>query len=193
MADESRGLDSLIDHLEGLFAEVEALEDSTQQTVYELLDGIDRLHRLALRRVGEALGPAEVERLRAAHPAIAWLWEAYGVGLDERAVAEQALDEIRPYIRSHGGEVEVLDVTDGTVHVRLSGSCSGCTASAITLQRGVEDALREGYPGFRRLTVEEDEEAEPHAPPGPTLLQIETHPASSLAGGRDGAATTETP
>lgn len=186
MADDPRRLEMLVERLEGLFEDLESLDESTRQVVFELLDGIDRLHRLALRQVGEAIGAAEVERLRAAHPAIAWLWDAYGVGLDEYAVADRALDEVRPYIHSHDGEVEVLDVTDGVVHVRLSGSCSGCTASAITLQRGVEDALREGYPGFRKLTVEEDEEAEPHAPPGRTLLQIEAHPESSLAGGTDG-------
>lgn len=178
---EPQELDELVDRLEGLFTELDELDEETRATVLELLDGVDRIHRLALRQVGDALDAAEIERLRAAHPAIAWLWEAYGVGRDEHAMADEALDEIRPYIHSHDGEVEVLDVTDGVVHVRLSGSCSGCTASAITLQRGVEDALRENFPGFRELTVEEDEDAEPHAPPGRTLLQIEAHPDSSMA------------
>lgn len=173
-------LENLLDRLEELFADLDTLDDEARRTTFELLDGIDKIHRVAMREVGKALGPAEVERLRAADPAIAWLWEAYSVGVDEKAVADEALDEIRPYIHSHDGEVEVLDVTDGVVHVRLSGACSGCTASAITLQRGVEDALRENYPGFRQLTVEEDEDAEAHPPPGQTLLQIEAHPESSL-------------
>lgn len=180
-------MDDLLDRLEELFAQVQELDESDQRVVFELLDGVDHVHRMAMRQVGDALGAAEVERLRAAHPAIAWLWEAYNVGLDEFALANEALDDIRPYIHSHDGEVELLDVTDGVVHLRLSGSCSGCTASAVTLQQGVEEALRDNLPGFRRLTVEEDEDAEAHPPPGQTLLQISKHPESSMAGAGNAA------
>src|SRR5262249_40399322 len=84
---------------------------------------------------------------------------------DERTTVEEALDEVRPYIHSHGGAVELLDVDDGVVHVRMAGSCQGCAASALTLRRGIETALRERVPGFREVVA--------HEPEGPTLLQIE--------------------
>jgi Fe-S cluster biogenesis protein NfuA len=125
-----------------------------------------------LARLGDLLGPVDVERLASADPAVAWLVDAYSVGLDERAAAEAALAPVRPYIHSHGGEVEVLEAAGGVVRVRLSGACSGCTASSVTLTRGIEEALRENLPGFLALDAEQDT-APAHPPPGPTLLQIE--------------------
>ncbi len=162
-------LDEVIARLEELLGEIETLPEPTRARVFELLDAVDAIHRMALGRLGEALDAAALERLRA-DPAVKWLLDAYGVGLDERAAAEAALDSIRPYIHSHGGNVEVLGVDGGVVRLRLAGSCAGCTASAITLREGVEQALRDGFPGFAGLDVEEDHAA-PHPPPAP-LLQI---------------------
>ena len=169
------GLDDTLDELEVLLSEIDELDDPVRGRVLALLDGIDALHRLALARLAGLLEPEQVERLRAADPAVAWLFEAYAVGVDERAAAEAALDGVRPYLHSHGGDVAVLDARGGVVRVKLSGACSGCTASTITLRAGVEEALRERFPGFAAMEVEEDD-ALPHAPPGPTLLQIEEPP-----------------
>jgi len=97
--------------------------------------------------------------------------------VEEGILVEEVLDDVRPYIESHGGDLELLDVEDGVVHVQLSGSCSGCAASAITLKRGVEDALRERYEPFKELVAHEpegDEAAEEEQNGGgPQLLQIE--------------------
>ena len=166
-------LEDLLLRLEELLAEVDALQSPVREQVFELLDGVDALHRMALTRLGEALDADTLSGLREAHPAIAWLLDSYGVGVDQKAAAEAALETIRPYIHSHGGRVEVLDAESGVVHLRLSGSCSGCTASAITLREGVEEALREGMPGFVAVeTVEDATPAAPHPPPGATLLEI---------------------
>lgn len=165
-------LASVLDRLEELLGRLDALDEDVRGPVFELLDGVDTVHRLALGRLAELLGDAELDRLRGADDAVAWLLDAYGAGVDERAVAERALDTIRPYIDGHGGRVELLDVVAGVVHLRLAGSCAGCTASAETLREGVEQALREGFPGFARMAVEEDLSAPVHAPPGATLLQI---------------------
>lgn len=166
-------LEDLLLRLEELLAEVDALQSPVREQVFELLDGVDALHRMALTRLGEALDADTLAGLREAHPAVAWLLDSYGVGVDQKAAAEAALESIRPYIHSHGGRVEVLDADSGVVHLRLSGSCSGCTASAITLREGVEEALREGMPGFVAVeTVEDPAPAAPHPPPGATLLEI---------------------
>jgi len=164
--------EDLLRGIEGPMAEVEALDEGTRARVFELMDGFDLIHRTALSALGEALDPESLERLRASDPAIAWLFDAYRVGVDERAAAEAALESVRPYIHSHGGEVEVLEVSGGVVRVRLSGSCSGCTASAVTLQDGIDEALREHLPGFVATEVEEDD-AEPHPPPAsPVILEL---------------------
>jgi Fe-S cluster biogenesis protein NfuA len=172
--DAMADLGDLLSHLEQSLNDIETLDESTRGRVLELLDGVDAVHRMALAQLGEQLGAEEVERLRAAHPAIAWLMDAYGIGVDQHTAAEEALEEIRPYIHSHGGQVHVLSARDGVVQVQLSGSCSGCTASAVTLQEGVERALREHVPGFMTLEVAEDaDDATPHPPPGATLLEIQ--------------------
>ena len=77
------------------------------------------------------------------------------VPLDERTQIEEALDEVRPYIESHGGALELLDVEGGVVHVRMSGSCHGCAASAMTLRRGIETKLRERIPWFEEIVAHE--------------------------------------
>ena len=61
---------------------------------------------------------------------------------------EQTLDTLRPYIMSHRGQVEVVDFdeTDGTLLLRLSGTCHGCSASSVTLKQGIETRLREAVP-----------------------------------------------
>jgi Fe-S cluster biogenesis protein NfuA len=169
-------LGPLLDRLEDLLREVDEFDDAVRSRVFELLDGVDALHRLAVTRLADALG-ADADRARSSDPAVAWLFEAYGVGVDDVVAASAALDPVRPYITEHGGDVEVLAVQRGVVRVRLSGACSGCTSAAQTLRYGVEEALRENLPGFVAMEVAPDSGAAPHPPPGPVLLQIQPRPA----------------
>jgi Fe-S cluster biogenesis protein NfuA/nitrite reductase/ring-hydroxylating ferredoxin subunit len=108
------------------------------------------------------------------HPVARALLSMYDlVPPDEQVQVEEALDEIRPYIESHGGGLELLDVDDGVVHVRMSGACNGCAGSAITLRRGVEEILRERYEGFKEVVAHEPEGAEQGNGNGDSgLLQI---------------------
>ena len=65
--------------------------------------------------------------------------DLYPVPLEERV--QEALDSVRPYMESHGGNVELLGIEDGVARLRLEGSCHGCAASASTLELAVEEAL----------------------------------------------------
>lgn len=171
-----QGLDRLLDDLESALDAVDALPESVRADVLLLLDGVDALHRAALLRLGELIGPPGVDRLR--HDSlVAWLFDAYGVGVDQKAAAEAALDEVRPYIHSHGGSVDLLRAAGGVVRIRLSGACSGCTASAETLRGRIEEELRERVPGFVGVEAEEDEGASPHPPPvGPVPVELSARP-----------------
>ena len=166
----------LLDRLEELLADVEGLEDAVRDRVFELLDGVDAVHRLAVRRLGDVLGD-ELPSVRRQDVAVDWLFEAYGIGVDDVQAASDALEAVRPYLHEHGGEVEVLAVSSGVVRVRLLGSCSGCTSAAQTLQHGVEEALRENLPGFVAMDVAPDDGAAAHPPPTQVLLQITPRPA----------------
>ena len=59
---------------------------------------------------------------------------------------ETVLALIRPQLQADGGNVELVDVSDGTVTVRLTGACSGCPMASITLKEGVERILKEQVP-----------------------------------------------
>ncbi|WP_222263293.1 NifU family protein [Modestobacter marinus] len=68
----------------------------------------------------------------------------------------RALDGVRPYLGSHGGDVELLGVTgDGVVRLRMLGSCDGCPSSAVTLTLAVETAVRAAAPEVTGIAVEE--------------------------------------
>lgn len=66
---------------------------------------------------------------------------------------EQTLDELRPYIASHRGSVEVIDFdeNDGTLVLRMGGACHGCAASTVTLRQGIEVRLRQAVPEVRQI------------------------------------------
>jgi Fe-S cluster biogenesis protein NfuA len=166
----------LLDRLEELLTEVEGLDDGVRDRVFELLDGVDAVHRLAITRLADVLA-ADLPAVRRNDVAIDWLFEAYGVGVDDVEAADAALDQVRPYLHEHGGEVEVLGVQHGVVRVQLSGACSGCTAASETLRHGVEEALREGLTGFVAMDVAPDDGAAAHPPPTQVLLQIMPRPA----------------
>lgn len=66
---------------------------------------------------------------------------------------ERTLDTLRPYIASHRGQVEIVDFDeqDGTLLLRLGGTCHGCAASSITLKEGIESRLREMVPEVKQV------------------------------------------
>jgi Fe-S cluster biogenesis protein NfuA len=59
---------------------------------------------------------------------------------------QEVLDQIRPKLQADGGDVELVDVKDGIVQVRLQGSCKGCPMSQLTLKMGIERLLKEQIP-----------------------------------------------
>lgn len=70
--------------------------------------------------------------------------------LEERV--RSALDTIRPYLKADGGDVELVQITEeGIVEVRLTGACTNCPMSSMTLRAGVERALIREVPGIRRV------------------------------------------
>jgi Fe-S cluster biogenesis protein NfuA len=70
-----------------------------------------------------------------------------------REQVEAVLTKVRPYLQADGGDIELVEVTGNSAGVRLTGVCSGCPSAAITLQFGVEMALREAIPGFESITL----------------------------------------
>lgn len=64
---------------------------------------------------------------------------------------QEILDKLRPYLQRDGGDVELVDVEDGVVKLRLMGACGSCPSSTITLKAGIERALMEEIPEVKEV------------------------------------------
>ncbi|CAJ1001450.1 MULTISPECIES: NifU family protein [Bacillales] len=64
---------------------------------------------------------------------------------------QEVLDKLRPYLQRDGGDVQLVDVEDGVVKLRLMGACGSCPSSTITLKAGIERALLEEVPGIKEV------------------------------------------
>jgi Fe-S cluster biogenesis protein NfuA len=163
-------------------------DPTVRANLEELLDWVDVFHREGLGRLIEMIrqwrGEIFLESV-ARDDITGSLLAAYelGEGLDAQSGAEEAvnaaLEEVRPFVESHGGTIAVDSIVDGVVKVKMLGSCDGCPSSTATLTGGVEQALRDHWPNFRRLEVVDPEEETAEAPaapePQPVLLQIKGH------------------
>ncbi|WP_421617890.1 NifU family protein [Brevibacillus sp. TJ4] len=64
---------------------------------------------------------------------------------------QEVLDKLRPYLQRDGGDVQLVDVEEGVVKLRLMGACGSCPSSTITLKAGIERALIEEIPGIKEV------------------------------------------
>lgn len=164
--------DEILDRVAELIEPLIADGSEVATEVEELVDWLDVFHREGVGRLVEMVrqwrGEIFLEQA-SLDPVVGELLRTYGLGVDTDAAAAEravqaALDEVRPYVHSHGGEIEMTQVLDGVVTLRMSGACNGCTASDETVSRRVATVLRERWIDFRRVDVEEHTAA-PHPPP----------------------------
>ncbi|BBZ05275.1 hypothetical protein MCHIJ_47120 [Mycolicibacterium chitae] len=103
--------------------------------------------------------------------------------------ANRVLVAVRPQLQSHGGDVTLVRIENGTAFVRLEGACNGCSMSSVTLRNLVEQALVEGVPAVSGVEVLPNE-------PSPTLIPLESlriGPNPSLEGWADAGPVTDVP
>jgi len=126
-----------IRRIEALIGDIESIADpAVRASVEALVRALMDLHGAVLERMMDivadsgAAGAAMIDRF-AGDDLVGALLLLYGLHpLDLETRVVQALDTVRPYLRSHGGNVELLGVADGVVRLRLQGSCHGCPSSA---------------------------------------------------------------
>lgn len=150
--DSAAELNRLAMSIASLETIVASWDDSHQMTVQALKTAIEDLHKDALKRLIRVLkdDPASMVHLREALNDRV----VYGVlryhGLVRESIQERlqkALDEVRPFMHTHGGDVELVALKlPDTIEIRLIGSCHGCPASSQTLSEGVEKAVRAHCP-----------------------------------------------
>jgi Fe-S cluster biogenesis protein NfuA/nitrite reductase/ring-hydroxylating ferredoxin subunit len=162
----------LIGRVEGLLGELESIADAAARDVaLDTVQALLELYGAGLERIVGRIGEPQVTAL-ATDELVEHLLLLHGLhplSVEERV--REALDGVRPYLGSHGGDVELVGVTDGVALVRMRGSCEGCPASAMTLKLAIEDAVLKAAPDVERVEAEADAAAA--GPVGGGLLQIE--------------------
>jgi Fe-S cluster biogenesis protein NfuA len=152
-------------HAREQVARVEALLEAVEgdEPALEAVAAVVELYGEGLRRlVADGIPPGALDDELVSH--LLLLHDLHPFGVEERV--RQGLDEVTPYLRSHGGDVELLDVDeDGVVRLRLLGHCDGCAGSTATLRSAVEGAIEAAAPEVVRIEV-----AEPTAPAHPAPL-----------------------
>jgi Fe-S cluster biogenesis protein NfuA len=74
---------------------------------------------------------------------------------DTQAKVEQALEQIRPFLKADGGDVELLSIdADNVVKLRLLGACKSCEISHITMKAGIEESIRRVFPEVKEVVAE---------------------------------------
>ena len=110
------------------------------------------------------------------------LYGLHPVDLETRV--RGALDKTRPYLKSHGGNVELLEIDDaGTVRLRLQGSCHGCPSSAMTLKNAIEQAIHEAAPDVAAIVVDGEADATRDPRPGEGVWEEVTETGHVCSGG----------
>jgi Fe-S cluster biogenesis protein NfuA/nitrite reductase/ring-hydroxylating ferredoxin subunit len=162
--------------VEALIGQVEDLPDPVaRQMAMEMVQALLDLYGEGLSRTlaqlddDARLGLADDELV--AH--LLLLHDLHPVPVETRVL--EALEEVRPYLDSHGGGVELVGVIDGVARLRLHGSCDGCPSSTMTLKLAIEDAIHKAAPDVE--AVEAEGVSRPEAAPGPSLLQLEVSDA----------------
>ena len=143
----------------------------------ELVRAVVDLYGAGLERLVEIvsadLPPSTVDKI-AADELVSGLLSVHGLHpypVTERV--ERALDSTRPYLHSHGGDVELLGIDeDGTVRLRLLGHCDGCAGSTATLTTAVREAIEAAAPEVTGIDVAEPT-APAHPAPTATLIPVE--------------------
>jgi Fe-S cluster biogenesis protein NfuA len=159
----------------------EALPDGPEKRLADdLIGAIVELYGEGLERIVAALDAAG-DAGRAIHEqlvddgvvaSLLLIHDLYPVDLEQRV--REALDSVRPYMESHGGDVELLGLEDGVARLRLVGHCKGCPASAATLELAIKDAIDQAAPDLVGLEVEGVAAGRNGSAPTPTWASIDS-------------------
>jgi Fe-S cluster biogenesis protein NfuA/nitrite reductase/ring-hydroxylating ferredoxin subunit len=167
----------LLDRVQELTALVDELSDPraralTQELVSAIIamygDGLGRI--MATIEGAREAGATILDELSqdGVVASLLLIHDLFPVPLEGRVM--EALDTVRPYMESHGGNVELVSLHNGVARLVLQGSCNGCSASRATLELAIKQALDEHAPDLAGLEVEGV--TEPAAPPGGLTLPV---------------------
>jgi Fe-S cluster biogenesis protein NfuA/nitrite reductase/ring-hydroxylating ferredoxin subunit len=157
----TEGVEQLVERVEELQAALEACGESVPRGLAEeLASAVVQMYGAGLERIIASLldAGADGERIAASLAddglvaTLLLIHDLHPVPLEQRV--QDALDSVRPYMESHGGNVELLSLERGIARIHLRGSCSDCAVSSVTLELAIKQALEEAAPDLEGLEVE---------------------------------------
>jgi Fe-S cluster biogenesis protein NfuA len=153
--------------LERRLAALEALPEADSRVLaFEAVQGVIELYGAGLARIVE-LAPDLIPRL-AEDELVAHLLMLHDLHpVDARERVERALEAVRPYLATHGGDVELVSLSNDVVRVRLQGTCKGCASSTVTLKSAIEAAIFKAAPEVVRVDAEGEDTA-------PAVISVES-------------------
>ena len=170
--------------METLLGEIETLDDpSARSKAAEVVGVLLDLYGEGLARMMEVVAEGEDREKAfdafAGDELVSHLLLLHGLHpLDLETRVTGALEEVRPYLQSHGGNVELMGIEGGVARLRLEGSCNGCPSSTMTLKLAIEEAIQNAAPDLDG--IEAEGVAEPKPTPnfvaGPTLQRKKKRP-----------------
>jgi Fe-S cluster biogenesis protein NfuA/nitrite reductase/ring-hydroxylating ferredoxin subunit len=143
-------------------ARVEQLLEGVDERGEELVQALVEMYGEGLRRILAKVDPSllvEDELLSQ----LLLLHDLHPVPVEDRV--REALESVRPYLESHGGDVDLVAIDGDVVRLRMSGTCDGCPSSTMTLKLAIEDAIQRMAPEVERVEAE--------GVSAPALLQLE--------------------
>jgi Fe-S cluster biogenesis protein NfuA/nitrite reductase/ring-hydroxylating ferredoxin subunit len=184
----------LAGRIETLIQEVEEFTDAhTRAITGELVQSLLDMYGEGLARIFELIAQVETPDYKLIETlanddlvgSLLLLHGLHPIDIETRIV--QALDGVRPYLKSHGGNVEFVGVEDGVAYLRLEGSCHGCPSSTMTLKLTIEEAIYKAAPDLDRLEVEGV--ADPPRQPGRTGVPVTFVPSRRQKDGSNSSST----
>ena len=163
--------------------------DRAEQLVREVVELYGAGFSRIMAAVGDLADTGMLNRL-VADDLVASLLLVHGLHPhDVHRRVSDALDRVRPYLGSHGGDVHLLDIVGDTVQLQFAGSCKSCPSSAVTLELAVEDAIRAAAPEITsiELVTPEAAPAEPTALIPAESLLAQVHARAHTNGGSSAA------
>jgi len=143
---------NVLDKVEACILKIEACKDDTaRENSRELVQTLLDFHREGLTRIVNALAasdcPMLLEGLLKRDELVGQMFLLHDLHTqDTRTRVMSALEKVRPYLKSHGGNVELVSIDNNRVKLHFQGSCSGCPSSALTLKNTIEEAILEAAP-----------------------------------------------
>ena len=162
-----------VGRIESLLEEIESFKDPDARTrTAEMVQTLLELYGEGLGRIVESVGRLGGEDLKdellddelVLH--LLLLHGLHPVDVETRVMG--ALDEVRPYLESHGGNVQFLGIEDGVARLKMEGSCEGCPSSTMTLKLAIEEAIQKVAPDLEGIEAEGVVEE----PPKPTTAFV---------------------